>query len=69
MEFTNDPNDDYRRRIDAEGQRRRDRQVAELRRAGVSYRAIARRCGSPEGATRIRCEIARIAGSIRAHSR
>lgn len=47
MELANDPND--RRRVDAETQRRRDAEVARLRRSGATFRAIAERLGMSLG--------------------
>jgi DNA-binding NarL/FixJ family response regulator len=48
MELANGPND--RRRVDAETQRRRDTEVARMRRAGVPFRTIASRLDMSLGA-------------------
>src|SRR6478736_4189450 len=48
MELANGPND--RRRVDAETQRKRDAEVAGMRRAGVPFRTIAERLNMSLGA-------------------
>jgi transposase len=48
MTFERDPN--HRRRVDADTQRRRDAEVARMRRAGVPFRTIAARLDMSLGA-------------------